>query len=196
MFGAGGGTSSYAEVEEADVIVLWGSNAREAHPIYFHHVLAGLDNGARMYSIDPRRTASAKFADAWLGLNVGTDVAMANAMGREIIAAGLHDPAFIEHSTQGFEAYRSHVEPYTLDRAERITGVPGHAIAEAAHAYATAEKAQILWTLGITEHHNGVDNVKSLCNLALLTGHVGRWGSGPHPKWLLAAHHLCGPAEW
>ena len=181
MFGAGGGTSSYAEVEEADVIVLWGSNAREAHPIYFHHVLAGLDNGARMYSIDPRRTASAKFADAWLGLNVGTDVAMANAMGREIIAAGLHDPAFIEHSTQGFEAYRSHVEPYTLDRAERITGVPGHAIAEAAHAYATAEKAQILWTLGITEHHNGVDNVKSLCNLALLTGHVGRWGSGLVP---------------
>lgn len=181
MFGAGGGTSSYEEVSEADVILLWGSNAREAHPIYFHHVLKGLDNGARMYAVDPRRTASAQFADAWLGLDVGSDVALANAVGREILAAGLHDADFIAHATSGFEAYREHVEPYTLDFAESATGVPAEAIREMAHAYATAEKAQILWTLGITEHHNGVDNVKSLCNLALLTGHVGRWGSGLVP---------------
>ncbi len=181
MFGAGGGTSSYEEVVEADVVLLWGSNAREAHPIYFHHVLRGLDNGARMYAVDPRRTASAQFADVWLGLDVGTDVGLANAVGREIIAAGLHDPEFIAHSTQGFEEYQAHVEPYTLEFAEQATGVPAEAIREMAHAYATADKAQILWTLGITEHHNGVDNVKSLCNLALLTGHVGRWGSGLVP---------------
>jgi len=181
VFGAGGGTSSYLEVEETDVILLWGSNAREAHPIYFHHVLKGLDNGARMFAVDPRRTSSAKFADAWLGLNVGTDVAMANAIGREIIAADLHNKDFIAHSSQGFEDYKAHVEPYTLEYAEAITGVPADAIREVAHAYASAEKAQILWTLGITEHHNGVDNVKSLCNLALLTGHVGRWGSGLVP---------------
>ena len=143
MFGAGGGTSSYTEVEETDVILLWGSNAREAHPIYFHHVLKGLDNGATMYAVDPRRTSSAKFADAWLGLNVGTDVAMANAMGREIIAAGLHNEAFIAHSSQGFEQYKAHVDPYTLEYAEQVTGVPAEAIREAAHAYATAEKAQI-----------------------------------------------------
>ncbi len=177
----GGGTSCYAEVEEADVILLWGSNAREAHPIFFHHVLKGLDNGARMYAIDPRRTASAKFADRWLGLSVGTDIALANAVGREIIAAGLHDTDFIARSTQGFDAYAAHVEPYTLDRAENQTGVSAEAIGEMAHAYATAPKAQILWTLGITEHHNAVDNVVSLCNLALLTGHVGRWGSGLVP---------------
>jgi len=181
VFGAGGGTSSYREVEETDVILLWGSNAREAHPIYFHHVLKGLDNGATMYAVDPRRTSSAKFADVWLGLDVGTDVAMANAMGREIIAADLHNKAFIAHSSRGFDEYRAHVEPYTLTFAEEITGVPAEAIREAAHAYATADKAQILWTLGITEHHNGVDNVKSLCNLALLTGHIGRWGSGLVP---------------
>ncbi len=181
MFGAGGGTSSYREVSEADVVLLWGSNAREAHPIFFHHLLKGLDHGTVMYAIDPRRTASAKFADAWLGLNVGTDVALANAVGREIIAAGLHDPEFVAHATSGFEDYRAHVESYTLDYAELVTGVPGEAIREMAHAYATADKAQILWTLGITEHHNGVDNVKSLCNLALLTGHVGRWGSGLVP---------------
>ena len=121
MFGAGGGTSSYLEVEETDVILLWGSNAREAHPIYFHHVLKGLDNGARMFAVDPRRTSSAKFADAWLGLNVGTDVAMANAIGREIIAADLHNKDFIAHSSQGFEDYKAHVEPYTLEYAARDT---------------------------------------------------------------------------
>ena len=181
MFGAGGGTCSYTEIHEADVILLWGSNAREAHPIFFHHLMKGLDNGARMFAIDPRRTSSAKFADRWLGLSVGTDIALANAMGREIIHAGLHDTDFIAHSTQGFDAYAAHVESCTLDWAADATGVPAEAIREMAHAYATAGMAQILWTLGITEHHNAVDNVVSLCNLALLTGHVGRWGSGLVP---------------
>ena len=163
------------------MIVLWGSNAREAHPIFFHHLMKGLDNGARMFCVDPRRTSSAKFADVWLGLSVGTDIALANAIGRHIIANGWHDQAFIDHATTGFEAYRAAVEPYTLEHASAITGVPAAAIAELAEAYATAGKAQILWTLGITEHHNAVDNVLSLCNLALLTGHVGRWGSGLVP---------------
>jgi predicted molibdopterin-dependent oxidoreductase YjgC len=168
-------------VEEADVIVLWGSNAREAHPIFFHHLLKGVDRGARMFCVDPRRTSSAKFADLWLGLDVGSDVALAHTVGREIITAGLTDDAFIAHSTQGYDAYASSVEPFTLDRGAELTGVPAAAIRELAHAYATAEKAQILWTLGITEHHNAVDNVLALCNLALLTGHVGRWGSGLVP---------------
>ena len=181
MFGAGGGTSSYREVEETDVILLWGSNAREAHPIFFHHLLKGLDDGARMYAVDPRRTSSARFADLWLGLDVGTDIALANAVGREIIANGWHDQSFIDRATTGFDAYRASVEAWTLDRAQSVTGVPAAAIAEMAEAYATAEKAQILWTLGITEHHNAVDNVLALCNLALLTGHVGRWGSGLVP---------------
>jgi len=162
-------------------VVLWGSNAREAHPIFFHHLLKGIDNGAQMFSVDPRRTSSAKFADVWLGLNVGTDIALSNAVARHIIANDWHDTSFIEKSTSGFEAYAESVEPYTLARVEEITGVPGKAIAELAEAYAKADKAQILWTLGITEHHNAVDNVLSLCNLSLLTGHIGRWGSGLVP---------------
>ncbi len=181
MFGAGGGTSSYEEIHETDVIVLWGSNAREAHPIFFHHLLQGLDNGASMYCVDPRRSSSARFADVWLGLEVGTDIALANAVGRHIIANGWHDTAFIDRATDGFEAYAAAVEPYTLDHAEAVTGVPAAAIAELAEAYAGADTAQILWTLGITEHHNAVDNVLALCNLALLTGHIGRWGSGLVP---------------
>ena len=181
MFGAGGGTSSYAEIEETDLIVLWGSNAREAHPIFFHHLMTGLDNGATMYSVDPRRTSSAKFADVWLGLNVGTDIALSNGIARHIITNDLHNTEFIAHSTSGFEAYAASVDAWTLEQTSQITGVPAAAIAELAEAYATAGTAQILWTLGITEHHNAVDNVLSLCNLSLLTGHIGRWGSGLVP---------------
>ena len=181
MFGAGGGTSSYREVEETDVIFLWGSNARETHPIFFHHVLKGVRNGARLFAVDPRRTASAQWADRWLGLEVGTDIVLANAMGREIIHAGLTNGAFIERVTTGFEAYRNCVEPYTLEYAERQTGVPADVIREVAHAYARADRAMICWTLGITEHHTSVDNVLALINLSLLTGHVGRYGSGLNP---------------
>ena len=161
--------------------MLWGSNARETHPIYFHHVLRGIRNGAKLYVVDPRRTSSARWADGWLGLDVGSDIALANAVGREILGAGLENRAFIERATSGFEAYRAAVEPYTLEYAQETTGVPAGLIREFAHAYACAPRAQLCWTLGITEHHNAVDNVRALINLALLCGHVGRYGSGVNP---------------
>jgi predicted molibdopterin-dependent oxidoreductase YjgC len=160
---------------------MWGSNARETHPIFFHHLLKGVRNGADLYVVDPRRTSSARWANLWLGLNVGSDISLANAVGREIIAAGLANEKFIRHATSGFEAYKAHVEKYTLERAQGETGVPAEAIRRMAHAYASAPRAQICWTLGITEHHNAVDNVVALINLALLTGHVGRYGSGVNP---------------
>ena len=168
-------------MEETDLVVLWGSNARETHPIFFHHLLRGVHNGARLYAVDPRRTTSAQWADAWLGLDVGSDIALANALGREIIAAGLHNEEFIARATTGFEEYRARVEPYTLEFAARETGVPVALIHELAHAYAKAPRAMICWTLGITEHHNAVDSVIALVSLSLLTGHVGRWGSGLNP---------------
>jgi predicted molibdopterin-dependent oxidoreductase YjgC len=181
VFGTGGGTSSYREIEDTDLIVLWGSNARETHPIYFHHLLRGVHNGARLYAVDPRRTSSSEWADVWLGLDVGSDIALANALGREIIAAGLQDQAFIDRATTDYEAYRAKVESYTLEYAERETGVPAEAIRELAHAFGTADKAMICWTLGITEHHNAFDNVVALIDLVLLTGHVGRYGCGVNP---------------
>ncbi len=131
--------------------------------------------------VDPRRTTSAQWADVWLGLDVGSDISLANAMGREIIAAGLADMKFINHATSHFEEYKAHVEKYTLERAEKDTGVPAEIIRQTAHAYAKAKTALLCWTLGITEHHNAVDNVTALINLALLTGHVGRYGSGVCP---------------
>jgi len=177
----GGGTTSYQEVEETDLIVLWGSNARETHPIFFHHVLKAVHRGARLYVVDPRRTSSADWAVGHLPLHVGTDIALANAVAREILAAGLENRSFVDHATSGFAEFRASVEPWTLAHAEAVTGVPAAAIRELAHAYARADRAVICWTLGITEHHNAVDNVLALINLGLLTGHVGRYGSGLSP---------------
>jgi predicted molibdopterin-dependent oxidoreductase YjgC len=181
VFGAGGGTSSYEEVRNADLIVLWGSNAREAHPIFFHHVLKGIKQGAKLVVVDPRRTASAQWADLWLGLDVGTDIPLANAIARELIHAELVNTEFIERATTGYDAFRESVEPWTLAEAERVTGIPGDAIRDVAHLLGQADRVQICWTLGITEHHNAVDNVFALINLALLGGHVGRYGSGVQP---------------
>src|SRR5262247_2262664 len=181
VFGAGGGTNSYQEIEETDVILLWGSNARETHPIFFHHLLKGVRNGARLYAVDPRRTSSVRWADVWAGLDVGTDIALANAIAREIIALSLENREFIEHATNGFEEYRRSVQPYTLEYAQHETGVPAHVIRDMAQTYAGAHRAMICWTLGITEHHNAVDNVLALINLALLTGQVGKYGSGLNP---------------
>jgi predicted molibdopterin-dependent oxidoreductase YjgC len=160
---------------------MWGSNAREAHPIFFHHVLKGIRNGAKMYAVDPRRSATAQWADAWLGIHVGSDISLANAIANEIIAAGLVDEEFIRRATVNFEAYKEAVARYPLERAERDSGVPKELIRQLAHDYAKADRAQICWTLGITEHHNAADNVLALINLALLTGHVGKYGSGLVP---------------
>jgi predicted molibdopterin-dependent oxidoreductase YjgC len=168
-------------MEETDVIFLWGANPRENHPIIYHHLLKGIRRGARLYAVDPRRTPSAQWADVWMGLNVGTDIALANAMARVIIREDLVNREFLASATTGFESYRDAVERYTPEYAEQVTGVPADVIREAAVTYARAPRAIICWTLGITEHHNAVDNVLALINLSLITGHVGRYGSGLSP---------------
>jgi len=181
VFGAGGGTSSYEEVRNTDLVILWGSNARETHPIFFHHVLKAIHRGAKLIVVDPRRSSSAQWADLWLGLDVGTDIPLANAIGRELIVSGLVNTEFVERATEGFDAYRESVDKWTPEETERVSGVPADAIREAAQLYGRADRAELCWTLGITEHHNAVDNVFALINLSLLTGHVGRYGSGVNP---------------
>jgi predicted molibdopterin-dependent oxidoreductase YjgC len=131
--------------------------------------------------VDPRKTASAEFADLWLGVNVGTDIALSHTIAREIIVNGIHNRAFIENGTSGFASYQAAVMDWTLERGERVTGIPAASIRELAHLYARSDRAILCWTLGITEHHNAVDNVLSLINLGLLTGHIGRYGSGLNP---------------
>jgi predicted molibdopterin-dependent oxidoreductase YjgC len=181
VFGSGGGTSSYQEIEDADVIVVWGGNPREAHPIFFQHVLKAVHRGTKLFVVDPRRTSTAGWAHRQLQPEVGTDMPLAHAIAREIIRSGLVDTAFVERATEGYAEFAASVQPWTLEAAERTTGVPAGLIRELAHAYARADRAQLSWTLGITEHHNGTDNVLSLINLALLAGQVGRYGAGLNP---------------
>src|SRR5258708_30403616 len=114
-------------------------------------------------------------------MEVGTASPRANAIAREVIPAGLVNEEFVARATTGYDAYRDSVEPWTLEEAERVTGVPADAIRELAHAWGNSKYPQMCWTLGITEHHNAVDNVLPLINLSLLVGGVGRYGAGLQP---------------
>ncbi|RKD21893.1 formate dehydrogenase subunit alpha [Ammoniphilus oxalaticus] len=181
VFGTGASTTSYDELEETDVIIAWGSNTQECHPIVFNHMRRGIRNGAKMVVVDPREIAQTRLAHKWLPIKVGYDVTLANAMGHVIIEEGLENRAFLERATLDFESYKQHTQKYTPEYAEEITGVPADDIREVARLYAQADKAIICWTLGITEHANGTENVFSLINLALLTGHIGKRGSGVNP---------------
>ncbi len=180
-FGAGGATTSYEEFEDTDVIICWGTNTMECHPIIYNHMRRGVKNGAKMVVVDPRKIDQVKKADKWLGLNVGTDICLANAMGHVIIEEDLHNKEFIERATENFEDYKEKVAGYTPEYAESVTGIAAEDIREVARMYATADKAMLNWTLGVTEHHNGADGVFALIGLGLLTGHVGKYGSGLNP---------------
>lgn len=181
VFGAGGGTNSYDEFHQTNLILLVGSNAAEAHPIMFHHMMRGVRHGARLIVVDPRRTPTASLAHEHFAIHVGSDIALFNAMAHVIIQNGWERRDFIERATTGFSAFKDQVAAWTPERAEAVTGIAAARIEELARQYAQAPRALIGWTLGITEHHNAVDNVYSLINLALLTGHVGREGSGLNP---------------
>jgi formate dehydrogenase major subunit len=160
---------------------LWGSNARETHPIFFHHVIKAVERGAKLYVIDPRRTTSAQWADAWLGLHVGTDIALANTVAKIILDGKLEHGTFIDRATEHFDEFRKSVQEWTLEKGAAVCGLDPDLIRRMAIDYAKADRAVLCWTLGITEHHNAVDNVLALINLSLLTGHVGRWASGVNP---------------
>lgn len=177
----GAATTSYEELENTDLIIAWGSNTQECHPIIFNHMRRGIKNGAKMIVIDPRQIDQTKLAYKWLPVRVGTDIALANGMAHVIIDEGLYHHEFVKRATEHFEAYREQVKRYTPEFVEKITGVSANDIREVARMYAKADKAIINWTLGITEHHNGTENVFSIINLALLTGHIGKYGSGLNP---------------
>jgi formate dehydrogenase major subunit len=168
-------------MEHTGLLFLWGANPRETHPIMFHRMLKGVRNGARLIVVDPRRTPTAQHAHLHLQIRVGADIALANAIGQVILEEGLQHQEFIEYATSGLDEYRKQVASYTPEFAERVSGVPASTIREVARMYAGAPRAIICWTLGITEHHNATDGVYALCNLANLTGHVGRYGSGLDP---------------
>ncbi len=181
MFGAGAMTNSIPEIREADLLFVIGSNTTEAHPIIAMEMKRAVQSGAKLIVADPRQIWLARYADIHLQLRPGTDVWLLNAMAHVIVTEGLADEGFIATHTDGFEAVRQAVLRYPPEQAEKITGVPAELIRQAARAYATTRKAGIYYTLGITEHTHGTDNVYGLANLVLMTGHLGVRSAGLNP---------------
>jgi len=181
-FGSGAMTNPQVEFEYADCIFVTGSNTTEAHPIAAMSIIAAVEkHGATLIVADPRRIDLTRYATLHLRQRSGTDVALFNAMLQVIISEGLADDVFVERRTEGLEALCDCVADCTPEWAAPITGVPAEQIREAARLYAAAERGSIAYSMGITQHTTGTDNVMALANLAMLTGNVGRASTGVNP---------------
>ena len=181
-FGDGAMSNSIADFAKSDLLFIIGSNTTECHPIIGRTIRPGVKyRGTKLIVADPRAIELSNLATIRLPHKPGSDVALLNAMMNVIISEGLHDSKFIEERTEGFEELAETVKGYTPKIAEKITGVPQTDIVEAAHMFASAERAAILYGMGITQHITGTDNVKSIANLLMLTGNMGREGTGFSP---------------
>jgi formate dehydrogenase alpha subunit len=175
-------SNTAAEVVDSDVFLVTGSNTAETHPIIALQMKAAVANhGAKLIVVDPRRVEMVNWATLWLAQKPGTDVPLFSAMAHVIIKERLYNQDFIDQRTEGFEAFARSMEKFTPEYAEAISGVDRSLIVQAARLYATAKNAAIYWALGIPEHSHGTDNAMSLIHLALLTGHIGRRGTGLNP---------------
>lgn len=176
-------TNSLEELEnDAKCIFIIGSNTSENHPVISMKIKKNVrKNGARLIVADPRKIDLADLADVHMRQSPGSDAALLNAMMNVIINEGLADNGFIADHTEGYEAMKEVVARYTPESLENITGVPADTIRQAARIFAQSEAAVICYAMGLTQHRTGTDNVKSVCNLALLTGNIGRPGTGVDP---------------
>jgi formate dehydrogenase alpha subunit len=181
-FGSGAMTNTIACVEKADVILITGSNTTENHPVISAGIKRAVEAGrTKLIVVDPRYIKIAGFADIYLRQNLGSDVAWLNGMMHVILKEDLHDKAFVDERTEGFEDLKAAVEKYTPAYVEEISGIPADQLVEAARMYAGAKVASIVYCMGITQHTSGTDNVKSLANLAMLCGNLGMPGGGVNP---------------
>jgi len=174
-------TNSISEIKDADCILVTGSNTTETHPIVSLEVKKAVLEGASLLVIEPRNIELCDIAEMDLHQRPGTDVAWLNGMMNVIIDEGLEDRDFIEKRCENFEAVRRTVKDYTPEKVEDITGIPAEDLRRAARIYAKAERATILYAMGITQHTSGTDNVLSIANLAMLCGQVGRRSTGVNP---------------
>ena len=174
-------TNSISEISGSKMLFVIGANPSEAHPVIAAKMRQARRKGAGLIVADPRKTELAAMADVWLQLKPGSDVALLNGLMHIILRDGLQDRAFIDHCTSGFDSVAATIANYPPDVVERITGIDSALLERAARLYAQAEQAQIFYTLGITEHCWGTDNVLSIANLAMMTGNVGKPYSGVNP---------------
>ena len=180
-FGSGAMTNSQEDVEDSDVIFIIGSNTSEQHPLISRRMIKAVKNGAKLIVADPRAINLTEYASLYLQHEPGTDVALLNGMMNVIINEGLHDEKFINERTENIEDLKEKVKKYTPEFVEEITGVSAKDIKEAAIIYGSARRASLFFSMGITQHTTGVDNVVSTANLAMLTGNIGRRGTGVNP---------------
>jgi len=181
-FGSGAMTNSIKEWEKSDVVLVTGSNTTEAHPVigyYLKHLTTY--QGLKLIVIDPRAIELTKYAKIWLRQKNGTDVAWINGLMNIIIQEGLYDEEFVENRSENFAQFRKTVSRYTPKKVEEITGIPEKELIAAARMYASGKRSSIVFSMGITQHTTGTDNVLSLANLAMLCGNVGREGTGVNP---------------
>jgi len=174
-------TNSISEIEDAGCIFIIGSNTTSSHPLVATRIFRAKKKGARIIVADPRTIQLSALADVTVRQNLGTDVVLLNGMMHVIVKEGWHKASFIEERTEGFEAFSEVIEDYPPEKAAEITGVSAEDIVRMAEMYAKAETASIVYCMGITQHTTGVDNVKALANLAMLTGNVGRESTGVNP---------------
>ncbi len=174
-------TNSISEIDHAELLFLVGTNTTEAHPIIGYKMRQATRRGAKLIVVDPRRIELAEEADYWLRIRTGTDIPFLNGLMHIIIAEELYDKAFVEERTENFEALKETVKKYTPEYVSDLTGIPVEDLYAVARLYAGTDKAMTFYTLGITEHVCGTNNVMSIANLAMLTGHMGRPGTGVNP---------------
>jgi formate dehydrogenase alpha subunit len=181
-FGSGAMTNSIADLPEADVIFVIGSNTTECHPVIGAVIKRAVQSGrTRLVVADPRSIELTEYAELHLRHRPGTDVALINALAKVILDEGLADEQFIAERMEGFAEWRAAVAPYTPELAEQICGVPASDIVRAGRLYGEAGAAAIVYSMGITQHTTGTDNVLALANLAMLTGNIGKPGAGVNP---------------
>ena len=174
-------TNSIKEIEGMEVIFIIGSNTKETHPVIANRMIKAYRKGTRIIIADPRNIPMVKFADVHLRMKPGTDIALLNGMAHVIVKEGLYNKEFVQTTTSGFEEWEKKLEKYTPDFVEKITGIPKEDITKAARIYGASRKAGIFYTMGITQHACGTDNVSAVANLATLTGNVGRECTGVNP---------------
>ncbi len=181
VFGSGAMTNSIAEIENNDVLFVIGSNTTETHPIIGLRMKKAVRKGAKLIVADPRKINLVKFSDIWLQQKPGTDVALLNSIMHVLLKNNLIDRVFILARTEGFESFNKSLEKYTPEYAEKITGVSKEDIIKAALLYGNAKKPGIYYTMGITQHTHGTENVYAIANLALMTGNLGMESTGVNP---------------
>ena len=175
-------TNSIADMGESDCFLVTGSNTTDNHPVISTFVKRAVtQRGASLIVVDPRNIDLARFATIWLRQKPGTDTAWLNGMVQVILSEGLADDKFIAARTENFEALKEAVRKYTPSYVESITGIPAHDLVSAARIFAKAKASSILYAMGITQHTKGTNNVKCIANLAMVTGNIGRPGTGVNP---------------